>query len=362
MSKRILDGDVAVQGDVQAGGSFGNIASEVQAEKNAALNSWTNHFEVNTAVDRSSWFDVCWSPLLGLFAAVATHGGTTGGYKRVATSPDGENWTRYTTPTGGSYRGICWSPELRIFCAVGTGANEKVITSTNGTTWTPVTVDTSPYPGFQAVCWSPELGIFCAVGYGTIYTSPDGSTWTDQGITAYDWEAICWSPELGIFCAVTGSDIGISSDGVNWSFSTPGFSFGINGIAWSPKKGFCICGNLCYFAVSADGTSWTERKSLEFSNTIRTFQKVVWIPELGVFAACAQDYTNEAVGTSPDGVYWVPHNTYPTNVASIVYPSYGIAWSPSLGRVCVTNNEDYRGSVLLSGKADFAAAIARGLS
>ena len=52
---------------------------------NLVVSNWTLR---DSAAD-NEWYSVCWSPELGLFAAVAYSG--TG--NRVMTSPDGINWT-----------------------------------------------------------------------------------------------------------------------------------------------------------------------------------------------------------------------------------------------------------------------------
>jgi len=107
---------------------------------------------------------MCWSPLLGLFCAVANSG--TG--DRVMTSPDGATWTSQDSASDNYWKSVCWSPTIRMFCAVSeTGTKNSVMYSNDGINWH------SGYTAFDAdehsgICWSEELGIFCVcTGYGS---------------------------------------------------------------------------------------------------------------------------------------------------------------------------------------------------
>ena len=60
------------------------------------------------------------------------------------------------------------------FVAVGSGGT--ILTSTDGTTWTPRTSGTNGT--FSEVIYGNS--IFMAVSGGTVFTSPDGATWTVQ--------------------------------------------------------------------------------------------------------------------------------------------------------------------------------------
>ena len=95
---------------------------------------------------------------------------------------------------------ITYSSELGIFIAV--GASGTIITSPDGVTWTQQTSGVST--GLYGITYSSELGIFIAVGAsGTILTSPDGVTWTQQtsGVTTV-LNKVIFSKKLGIFCIV----------------------------------------------------------------------------------------------------------------------------------------------------------------
>lgn len=58
--------------------------------------TWT----VRSSIPNGNWFHVCWSPQLGMFAAVAYTG-----TNRIMTSTDGVSWTVRTAPAGGMFLG-----------------------------------------------------------------------------------------------------------------------------------------------------------------------------------------------------------------------------------------------------------------
>lgn len=154
---------------------------------------------------------VAWSPTLSLFCAMGVS-------NAVWTSPDGTNWTQRTGPTsGGTWRKILWaggthnrfyatdtnnlarssdgtswamsamgiggngkglsfSEPLNTIVCSDASANNLIVHSTNGTSFTPHTVSGNWYD----TCYSAELGLFIAYGLRRIATSPDGATWTIQ--------------------------------------------------------------------------------------------------------------------------------------------------------------------------------------
>jgi alpha-tubulin suppressor-like RCC1 family protein len=77
----------------------------------------------------------------------------------------------------------------------------------------------------SAICWSDELGLGVVLSSSgsnsRIMTSTNGTTWTPQSCPANNWTSICWSPQLSLFVAVANGGDGdmrmISSDGINWT-------------------------------------------------------------------------------------------------------------------------------------------------
>lgn len=214
----------------------------------------------------------CWSPALSKFVAV---GGFSSGSPLSAvchTSSDGINWQKRSTasaPALSAWYDVAWSPALSLFVAVGNDRDfccggppwtNTIWTSPDGITWTPRGAPVSNSTALGAVVWSPALGIFVASG-NTSLTSPDGITWT-QRVTG-GGSACCWSPDLGLFVEVGG------------------------GIRTSP-----------------DGVTWTTQTGHNFAATYP--RQVCWSPHYGLFYAAGSGADGNPVETSPDGVTWTP--------------------------------------------------------
>ena len=150
----------------------------------------------------NAWSAVAWSADLGLFAAVASSG-ITG--KRVMTSPDGINWTLRATPVDNNWTAICWSHDIGLFCAVSkTGTGNRVMTSPDGINWT--IRSSAADELWVGIDWSPALGMFAAVADGGpspgtfVMTSTDGSSWT--AVTVPNGAgSIAWSTTQALFIA-----------------------------------------------------------------------------------------------------------------------------------------------------------------
>jgi len=155
------------------------LADSVQpiVSKQTAYDIGQNWQNATSGVLNNDWQSVCWSPELGLFCTVAFSDTNT----RAMISTNGTIWNSSITGVlDNAWRSVCWSPKLGLFCAVassGNTDNEKVMVSSNGTTW--VNATTAPTGDWNSVCWSNELNLFLAVGNGNNYmTSNDGYNWS----------------------------------------------------------------------------------------------------------------------------------------------------------------------------------------
>ena len=287
-----------------------------------AVKTWTARVPAND----DSWRDICWSPQLGLFVAVAFSG-----TNRVMTSSDGINWDLKTAAQlSTTWVSVCWSPELRIFVAVAEGnLTNSVMTSTDGTTWA---LQSAQPCNWLGVCWSPQLGIFVAVANGgsnRIMTSSDGITWIpqSQGIPVFAWNGVCWSPQLGLFVAVSfdgASRVMTSSNGTTWTPHSQGIEANNwISVCWSPELGLFVA--VAYDGInnnrlmtSSNGTTWT---SLLVQPSGINWGRICWSSELRIFVAVA---LSGQVITSPNGINW----TFRSAPASAWG---GVCWSPELG-------------------------------
>jgi hypothetical protein len=268
---------------------------------------------MNATLRSGLWKSVCWSAERGLFVAVAS-GNVANPNSKIMTSQNGITWAEYSLPTLASdseWASVCWSYELGLFVAVALYGTNKIITSSNGTSWTirPISNVSSNEPilSCKSVCWSAQLGIFVVPEYDNstgIIISKDGITWLKYNfintlLNANTWSSICWSPQLGIFVAVASS-------------GTYRIMTSQNGTHWNPVY-----------------------------NIVQTLFFVDWIPDLRLFVALGVDsFEIENVLTSVDGIKW----------KTSVVPSYGgwlgSCWSSELGIVVAIAGgqlEDYIG-------------------
>jgi len=147
-----------------------------------------------------------WCSELSLFVVPNAYTGanTTGIY----TSPDGITWTGRTTPSvNDGFSSVAWSKELGYLVAVSNANSNKIMYSTNATSWTMVSSLPSMIGGYLSVSWIPELGVFVAVGgYGGLggnnYSiSYNGTTWSSSTYTSTYKDmrsCIIWSPDLSL--------------------------------------------------------------------------------------------------------------------------------------------------------------------
>jgi hypothetical protein len=304
-----------------------------------SVSSWTSRTSANEA---NGWSNVCWSPELRIFVAVASEGNNN----RVMTSPDGIRWSLTSQSIELNYwSSVCWSSELGLFVAVATigTTNNRVMTSANGKSWTGISQGIDITSFWRAVCWSSELGIFVAVassGNNRVMTSSNGISWTSisGGVELNGWSAVCWSSELGIFVAVASvgnNRVMTSHNGINWTgrLSTNEEN-SWKSVCWSSELGIFVAvadrgtSKLPYAGTnkvmtSHNGITWTGRVSANENNE---WWSVCWSKELMLFVSVAEKGETNRVMTSPDGISWTSISGGLDNNAW-----QSVCWSSELG-------------------------------
>jgi alpha-tubulin suppressor-like RCC1 family protein len=264
------------------GGGSGNIILSSDS------NVWTRYTtEISTIIQ-----SIAWSPQLNLLVAISPS--TT---NNVLTSIDGKHWMLRSSPTinSNTWQSVCWSPELLLFVAVGNGIdNRKVMTSTDGITWT---LRTGVSNSWKSICWSSELGLFVAIGEinntTNIMYSSDGNNWLARNSiigtpSSTTFTSICWSPELSLFAAVSSDRVVISKDGINWNYKSVNNN-SWQSICWAKGLGLFLAvgtSNSDTLMISLDGNNWKTITSTDSSNGCRT---ICWSDELNTFVASANN-------------------------------------------------------------------------
>lgn len=188
-------------------------------------------------------------------------GGSSG---KLATSPDGINWTMRSSSFGASaILAITYAPSAGLWIAV--GGSGKLATSIDGIEWTQrlSSFGTSFINGLYA-----GTNLIVAVGYdGKLATSTNGISWTQRGssfITSTIFSVV-GNPSGDRFIAVGDSGkIATSTNGLTWIQLFPASSFGssqIKSIAANAENYYLAGGTAGKVASSTDSTQWIQRNT-----------------------------------------------------------------------------------------------------
>lgn len=208
-------------------------------------------------------------------------------------STTGYSWTSVATGVSRSFRSICYAPEISLYVTIAEDAGTdsgRVMTSTNGTSWSSRTLTSVGVSNWAYVAWSPTLTLFVACaknGNNTtgLATSPDGINWTQITHPATvsanpSWNKVIWNPTLEHFIVAGYGEVMISEDGTNWTIYNTGLVANVpcTSIAWSPKLSM-------YVIVSSSSDSWsrTSTDGMTWTGTGKRGNDVIWIEELEYF-------------------------------------------------------------------------------
>ena len=250
--------------------------------------------------------------------------GTTDISNAALTNVGASTWTTRTATTG-IWNSIAYGNGLFV-AVTGTATSYRVMTSTDGITWTGRTAA-------QANSWTSVTygnGLFVAVssdGTNRVMTSPDGITWTPRSAAAANqWQGVSYLNGKFVAVSNTGTNrIMTSIDGINWTLQT------------SPDQAYWVSvayGNSTYVAVatygtnrvytSSDAVTWTPRTAAEAN----TWKSVTY--GNGLFVAVSSDGTNRVMA-SPDGITWTARVATQANAWQAVTYANGIFVAVSNG-------------------------------
>jgi hypothetical protein len=232
--------------------------------------------------DGTTWSTGAAPGISGLVSCVAHNGtvvaiGTNTGTIRTSTN-SGLNWASPTIPTTQALGSMCWDGSKFVVGA--TGSNQIIHSNSNSTTWTVVvngnairaiTANGSGYHVmvgdqgliqtasaaditnnviptirniggsivFNGVTWTGSQ--FLTVGQtGTIWTSPDGNTWTPRTSgTAVELTGVKW---VGTQFIVSGSSgtILTSPDGITWATKPSNTTYNLRNIEYHNNRAFAM--------------------------------------------------------------------------------------------------------------------------
>jgi hypothetical protein len=299
------------------GFDFGNITKDrIMTSSNGT--SWTS----KTSGCNNDWRSVVYGNVEGddILVAVASSGLNN----RIMIAENSiNNWRCILSPADNDWTSITWASELGLFCAVSASGNNRVMTSTNGITWTLQNASTNNE--WRSVTWGGTTGNkqFVAVASsGTnnrIMTSSNGINWISRTSPANNyWTSVTWSPQLELFCAVASSGtsrIMRSTNGITWTLYNAPDNYEWRSVTWGGTAGnekfvaVASSGVLHRVMTSSNGITWTRRHAVADNY----WTSVTWTG-LNKFVAVASSGTNNRIMYSSDGIAWTGVSNSPINI------------------------------------------------
>jgi len=218
----------------------------------------------------NSLFAVAYDAFNGLWIC-AGQADLSDAYVVTAINPDG-TWIERSNAKAFDVYALAVNPSgVSVAAGEHDGTDIYAIRSTNGTSWSEVSIPGSAGDEVRGLCWGGPSGseLFVAVGGSAsaplIWTSPDGTTWTSRtpgtGLGSKH-QSVAWNGR--VFCAVSGQgESATSPDGITWTTrenptSGPAFDYGYTKVAADPTGHVIVGlgGNWVRYSVD-DGVTWT---------------------------------------------------------------------------------------------------------
>ena len=211
-----------------------------------------------------------------------------------------------------------------LWVAVGSGTN-TIAYSSNGTTWTGITLRTIFASNGFSVAWNGTLWV--AVGFGNTHSiaySSNGTTWTGLGTSIfgnYGGIGVAWNGTLWVAGGGGGlNSLAYSSNGTTWTgLGTSIFAYYVYGVAWNGTLWVAVGGGTHSIAYSSNGTTWT---GITGTSIFGSYGRgVAWNGTLWV----ATGSGTNTIAYSSNGTTWTGLGT-----SAFETYGYGVAWNGTL--------------------------------
>ena len=262
--------------------------------------------EIKRTTDGTTWTT---APFTSTVYCMAWNGqiwvaGGTGTYQ-IAYSTNGTSWTGVTLPNMTTVFSVAWG--LGTWLAVGTGANGRTSASSpDGINWTEINYVTGGFFPSQAngITWSENLwvAVGSGLGFGIIF-SQDGVTWVAQLTNIFTTgRCVVNNGEIWLAGGEGPSTMAYSYDGAIWSgIPSSVFSASVLDIKWGNNLWVAMGSGGNSIAFSYDGIRWIGLGTDIFTTGLSvTWNGSQW------FATGSGPNT---LASSLDGVNWIPQGS-----------------------------------------------------
>lgn len=213
----------------------------------------------------------------------------------VITSTNGTDWTPYSANTNKALYGLAFGGGK----FVAAGASGLIMTSSDGTSWQPQASGTTAHLYHM----NYDNGQFVAVGdSGTILSSPNGTTWTPRNTgTTNKWNASAFGHGTNVvvgYRTQSGTSYtrsAASPSFTNWDVRDTGATFYLSGVAFGLGK-FVTVGYAGVTQTSTDGVNWTI-----VNNAVSA-----WLYEVAFANNTFLAVGENVIASSTNGINWQP--------------------------------------------------------
>lgn len=317
------------------------------------------------SADGLAWTDVASAPLgdeaITTMVSVSGTDVVFGAAGNAAASADGITWTESASqPLSGGEAVVAAAVLGSVIVAV--GASGLISSSSNsGANWTVRTTGFSD--NLNAV--TAASGLFVAAGAaGRIFTSPDGTTWT-QRTGQFGADAVLGVEFLASLWLAYGNNgkLSTSTNGTSWTARTSALGTDSIRCAARGASKWIIAGGGGKVANSTDGTDWMERSTPFSGSTVTKLEYasglLMGLSGSGILARSSDDgdtwvkvsgltqtydilnlsglwvaSTSSGIFTSPDGITWTSRNAL--QYGAIFAPGARVYATPPAGSTVVT--------------------------
>jgi len=212
----------------------------------------------------------------------------------ILTSNDGTTWTPQVSGTVNDLWAVAYGNGLWVATGTQGGGGGTICYSSDTVNWTVTNVLGSQI--FYGVAFGENL--FVAVNeLRAIYSSPDGANWTLRAsYLGFQMMGVAYGN--GMFVAVgSGGMVSTSEDGINWTQQVSGVASDLYDVAYGNGVFVAVSGTTLDIIYSSDGVNWSLAP-------IASAEASLWSVAFGNGLFVTNTFNSGENWTSADGAVW----------------------------------------------------------